>query len=113
MEINYADIGKRIRARRIKMGLSQERLAELADLSVPHMSHIETANTKLSLPVLVSIANVLKTTPDALLCDSLNFSDNSYDNEIQEYIKDCTTAQRRVLAEVVKATVEALRKNIN
>ena len=55
--MNYAKIGMRVRLFRQKRGLSQEQLAELADISVTHMSHIETGNTKLSLQVLVDIAN--------------------------------------------------------
>ena len=50
-------IGKRIKIARIQAELSQEALAEKADLSPTHMSNIENANTKLSLPMLISIAN--------------------------------------------------------
>ena len=49
--MDYVGIGKRIRAQRLKLELSQEDLAEMAGISLVHMSHIETANTKLSLPV--------------------------------------------------------------
>ena len=41
---------------RKKFGITQEELAEKVDISVTHMSHIETGNTKLSLPVFVDIA---------------------------------------------------------
>lgn len=54
--MDYTAIGKRIRAQRLKLNLSQEELAEMAGISTVHMSHIETANTKLSLPVLVDLA---------------------------------------------------------
>lgn len=50
--MDYVGIGKRIRAQRYKLDLSQEELAEMAGISLVHMSHIETANTKLSLPSL-------------------------------------------------------------
>ena len=36
-------------------------------ISVTHMSHIETGNTKLSLPVLAKIAEELSVSTDALL----------------------------------------------
>ena len=55
-DMDYVGIGKRIRAQRYKLDLSQEELAEMAGISLVHMSHIETANTKLSLPVLVDLA---------------------------------------------------------
>lgn len=59
MELDYKAIGKRIKIARIQAELSQEALAEKADLSPTHMSNIENANTKLSLPMLISIANAL------------------------------------------------------
>lgn len=57
--MKYYEIGQRIRRYRKACGLSQEALAEKAGISATHMSHIETGNTKLSLPVLVKIAEAL------------------------------------------------------
>ena len=54
--MDYAAIGKRIRAHRKRLNLSQEELAEMVNISTVHMSHIETGYTKLSLPVLVDLA---------------------------------------------------------
>lgn len=51
--------------------MSQEQLAECVGISVTHMSHIETGNTKLSLPVLVSIADALNVSTDTLIHDNL------------------------------------------
>lgn len=72
--MKYYDIGQRIRHYRKACGLSQESLADKADISVTHMSHIETGNTKLSLPVFVKIAEALDVQTDALLYDSPRFS---------------------------------------
>lgn len=49
MEINYKDIGIRIKQERINQNITQEKLAEITGISVTHMSNIENANTKLSL----------------------------------------------------------------
>ena len=46
--MKYFDIGQRIRRYRKACGLSQEALAQKVGISVTHMSHIETGNTKLS-----------------------------------------------------------------
>ena len=67
--MDYVGIGKRIRAQRYKLDLSQEELAEMAGISLVHMSHIETANTKLSLPVLVDLACALGVRTDDLIFD--------------------------------------------
>ena len=68
--MDYYKIGQQIRNYRKAHGLSQEQLAELVGISVPHMSHIETGNTKLSLPVFVSLANALGVQTDDLLCQT-------------------------------------------
>ena len=65
--MDYYEIGQRIRKVRKAHGLSQEELAGMVDISTTHMSHIETGNTKLSLPVLVSLAGALGVRTDDLL----------------------------------------------
>lgn len=69
MELDYRAIGKRIKIARIKADLTQEALAEKASLSTTHMSNIETGNSKLSLPTIVSLANALSVSVDEFLCD--------------------------------------------
>ena len=70
--MDYYAIGQRIRKIRKAQGFSQETLAEQAGISVTHMSHIETGNTKLSLPVLVDLAEILDVRTDDLLYDRPN-----------------------------------------
>ena len=41
MAIDLKTVGGRIRACRLETGMSQERLAELSDLSPPYVSHVE------------------------------------------------------------------------
>ena len=74
--MDYYKIGQRIRKFRKANNLSQEQLAEKIGISVTHLSHIETGNTKLSLQVLVNIADCLSVHTDELLYDTLN--QNSY-----------------------------------
>ena len=103
MELNYVDIGKRIRTIRKNLGISQEQLAEMTNLSVVHISHIETANTKLSLPALVAVANALSVTADVLLCGNL-------DTAVTEAVRDCSGKELRIISESVIALKQALRK---
>ncbi len=112
MDLNYYDIGRRIRNERTKQGISQERFAEKSDLSVTHISHIETGNTKLSLPTLVKIANALAVSADELLCDSLVKAKTTFQNEVGGELADCTEQEIRMIADIVKALKTTLRKNI-
>ena len=47
--VDYADIGKRIRACRLAKGMTQEQLANEVGVVVAHISHIETGNSVPSL----------------------------------------------------------------
>ena len=87
MEINYKAIGQRIRAARTRKGITQERVADLAEITPAHMSNIETGKTKVSLPTLLTIANILSVSADTLLCDNLIASKNIYEGEPENCLK--------------------------
>ena len=106
--MDYYAIGQRIRKYRKAQGLSQEALAERVDISTTHMSHIETGNTKLSLSVFVDIASALEVQADALLYDQPRDSISTAANEIGDVLENCSAAQARILAEVVKTAKQAM-----
>jgi transcriptional regulator with XRE-family HTH domain len=60
-------LGKTIREMRLKHGLSQERLAELAGLHWTYIGGIERGERNVSLVNIVKIAKALRTTPSLLL----------------------------------------------
>ena len=107
--MDYFRIGQRIRKYRKALGLSQEQLAEKVGISVTHMSHIETGNTKLSLPVFVDLAGALEVQTDDLLFDSPPDRRTLFD-ELSKILESCTTMQIRVITDIAKATKTALEK---
>lgn len=109
MEINYKDIGRRIRERRNRRGWTQETLAEASGVEPSNISHIERGATKLSLPTLVKIANALEATTDELMCGSLVKSGPIYCAEISALLSDCTDDELRAVAQIVRTTKNILR----
>ena len=107
--MDYYKIGQRIRELRKVCGLSQEELAERVDISTTHMSHIETGNTKLSLPVLVDIAAALDVRTDDLLSDRKTTASDAL-NEIAAVLEQCSFKEAKVISDVVKATKRSLDK---
>jgi transcriptional regulator with XRE-family HTH domain len=110
MNINYEDIGQRIRQFRLHKKMPQEQLAELTDLSTPHMSHIETGSTKLGLPTIIKIANALEVSVDELLCDNLVKSKPVYENELARIVSDCNADEIRAIIDITKAAKSAIRR---
>ena len=110
MHINYKDIGNKIRYERKKQNITQEKLAELCNISIPHMSNIENANTKVSLPVLVDIANALNCTVDNLLCNSLNNNSMISDSIVNDILSGCDNTQKAVIMDTIITLKDSLSK---
>lgn len=110
--MNYYEIGQRIRKKRKAQGLSQEELAEMIGISTTHMSHIETGNTKLSLPVFVSIANALSCRTDELLYDNETANKSAAAECILRTMERCTPQQLRVIEDIIVAAKISMDKNL-
>ena len=111
MDIDYKAIGQRIRQARVKRNYTQDYIAECTGLSNPHISNIETGNTKLSLPTIIKIANVLSVTVDELLCDNVIKSEFVFTKEIANVLTDCNENEIYLISELAKAAKSALRRN--
>lgn len=108
--MNYYEIGQRIRKFRKAYNLSQEQLAEKVGISTTHMSHIETGNTKLSLPVFVDIAKVLSVRTDELLYDNPQMNKSIMTDEIIELIDSCSLHDMYIITDVIKSMKTTLEK---
>lgn len=100
MELDYKAIGKRIKIARIKADLTQERLAEMVEISPTHMSNIETGTTRVSLTAIVSLANALSVTVDDLLCDSVVKSKVQFEKDIAGILADCDEYEIRMVKDM-------------
>lgn len=108
--VDYYEIGQKVRKFRKEKGYSQEELAELVGISVTHMSHIETGNTKLSLPVFVSLAEALDVRTDELLHNSDDVSRERLLAEIGDVLCRCDENGARVLLSAIKSIKSAMDK---
>ena len=110
--MDYYKLGQRIRKIRKAHGMSQEELDENVKISTTHMSHIETAYTKLSLPVFVDIAQALEVRLDDLLEEGMAPTTSEALDEIALVLEKCTAQEAKVIADVVKATKLAMDKHL-
>ena len=111
MELDYKAIGKRIKIARIKADLTQERLAEMVEISPTHMSNIETGTTRVSLTAIVSLANALSVTVDGLLCDSVVKCKVQFEKDIAGILADCDEYEIRMVKDMAQALKETLRRD--
>ncbi|MBQ3179507.1 MAG: helix-turn-helix transcriptional regulator [Clostridia bacterium] len=108
--MDYNHIGQNIRILRKQNMLSQEQLAEMVGISVTHMSHIETGNTKLSLPVLVDLAKALRVSTDTLLFGRQEDTGREQIERMAELLQDCTTREWYVLLDILQAAKTSMQK---
>jgi transcriptional regulator with XRE-family HTH domain len=112
MEIDYKAIGQRIKIARIRKGITQDQMAEKTNLSNPHISNVETGNTKPSLPTIIKIANALDVSVDELLCDSVKRSRAVFEQELEELLEDCSDKELRGIIEIAKTSKKVFRKTL-
>ena len=112
-DLDYRMIGTRIRAYRRERGLTQEQLAEDAEISAPFLSNVERAVKKAGLSVLLRIAEALGVPLDVMLFGEREAGPADGDDDFQTLLQDCSVYERRVLLEMAGAVKASLRKNRN
>ena len=101
-EIDYAKLGLKIKEQRINNGLTQDKLAELVNCNTSHISNIENNHTKISLNVLLAIANSLDTSIDYLLSNQYKNSSLALNNEILRAISDFSAEKKEKLLKIIE-----------
>lgn len=102
-------LGKRIKAARERVGMTQEDLAAAVDYSVDHVSVVERGVKPPKLEKLVAIANVLKVGTDELLQDNLDVATLLHATEPSERLKTLSPEGQRKVMNVLDTLVDELR----
>ena len=105
--IDSKEIGRNIRRYRAKRGLTQERLAELADFSEGYVRQLEIGMKTLSLPALFRIAEALGTSAQSLLaCAEADSA-----TRVEVLMTECTPWEQDVIVDIVEAAAGSLRRH--
>lgn len=113
MAIDYKALGAKIKEYRKKENITQEQLAEMADISLSHMSNVETASASVSLPALKLIADALGVTIDDLLVDSYSKKQKKYfySKKLECILEQCETIEQEIIVNTATALADNLLKN--
>lgn len=104
-------LGAKIKEARQKRGLTQEKLAELANCSNTFVCYIEKGRKGMSIDMFIDLANVLNVSADELLQDFLENTIAVSNHEFAALTADCTTYEMRVLLDLLTAAKQTLREN--
>lgn len=98
MENTLVQIGERIRERRKQLGLSQEDLAKIVDISSQTISNTELGIKSIRAESIVLIAKALKTSTDFLLLGKVT----EYDlNNLSQKLSGLTASQYSHLEAII------------
>ena len=101
-------IGGRIRIAREAAGYTQERFAELIDVSVQYTSDLERGVVGTSIPTLIKICEALHVSSDYLLFGRT--SENKGEaSQIASVLMTLTPEQLAIVRKAVRVTLEAFR----
>ena len=101
-KIDYKELGKRIRAERRRQDLTQEKLAEMTDISDSFMGHIERGGRTLSIETLAKLANALNLSIEYIVCGEFNYQPDMLPAEIHDALNRMSSSQRRVFLNMMK-----------
>ena len=101
MNIDYKQIGNRIKLKRKEAGLTQEILAEKLDVSVGYVSQLERGITKISLDTLGAISSILDCDVSYFVSQSVIASSDYLCDEFTENFCGLTQEQRLIILEII------------
>lgn len=93
----YVEIGERLRQQRKKLGLTQEKAAELLGISTTYYGEIERGNRKISVQRVLMVYEKMGLEPNYLLTgEQIN------GKEFAELFKDCPKDKKSALEQVLR-----------
>lgn len=102
-------LGARIRRERQTRGITQERLAEKADISLNFMSLIENGRN-MSVETLVKIAIALGVSVDYLLSDTIELQTDTIIKQIDNNLLDLSDDEKFYFLNIIKQYKELKKR---
>lgn len=105
MGIDYKLIGKRIKEKRKSKSMTQEVLAEKADVTVGYISQIERGICKVNLDTMSVIANILECEVTDFISGSSTLQSSYLQDEIFSKLKLCSDKQKKMVLEFIEMII--------
>lgn len=106
-EVNYLKIGQRIRRARRAKNMTQAELSALVNCSNNYLSHIETAQCKVSLSMLLRLSYALEESIEYFLLDTpYARSEAIISRELAGKLSNCQPATLNAVSKIIDILVE-------
>lgn len=108
MDDQIACVGKRICDLRKSYGYTQEKLAEMAEISIQFLVQIEKGQKTMKVGTLRKLSAALSVSSDYIINGSAAYTENAEINALLSTLSDCNKKQA---AKLLKVFVEAVSQN--
>lgn len=105
-EINYKEIGKRIKIKRKEANLTQEKLSEIIDVSPSYISEIERGSSICSLATITNIAYTINASLDYLV---LGITENNADTVFTNILKSLPERNQNLYINLCENIADTLK----
>lgn len=102
------DFGLRLRDLRIEANLTQEELAEKADLSTVYLGEVERGKKVIGVDKFINIVKALGVSADYILCNELPTGEPYVFDEITEKLKKLDPKQRKTAIDILDGYLKNL-----
>ncbi len=100
--MDYMKLGEKIKKERLRNRLTQEMLAEMAEITSSYVGQIERGERKVTLSKLVRIANVLNISVDYLLSDTMEMIEDNLEIEIKNAMCNMEEKDKLMIIDIIK-----------
>ena len=108
MKMEKLSVGNRIREVRKARGLTQEQLAEMANMSTGFLGEVEREEKLPGLEIFVSIAIALDISTDYILRDTVPSAKHFVDDETLRLTSKLSPGHRKVVNNLIYAYVKSV-----
>ena len=107
MALDYSIIGARLKQARQRSGLTQQDLAEEANISVAFVSRIERGSSHINLKRLSQFCKILEISEGSILNGVSDSSNDYLYEEFDSILKSCSPEKQKLIYSISKLIAES------
>ncbi len=94
------EIGQRLRKRRTELGLTREKMAELADIGTGYYGQLEVGTSQMSIDTLVKLSRSMHLSTDYIVFGAEDAPSDA--SAVLDLLQRCNTRELKLAEEVLK-----------
>ncbi len=111
--MNYSLLGKRIREERLRLNLTQERLAEDINISTAYLGQVERGERHITLDKLIPLSERLGVSVDFLLSDYIHPNNDTSIALIRQLLDGRSDREKTLAVNMIKLLISSIDEGLS